>query len=250
MIFSSSWCMIFSYRSSQKWRCVTICRTRHYKREDSSQSVISCGLNEQLLLIPDLSLLGSAVVNQKHQAFNGSVEEQCTRTILVPCPDRSEGKSMFPWLEIDWEVLTVSVLRFLLQSLLVSASRCHRKGVEETTVWSKAPGAEVWLLSVFSFRRSVFWKEPLCCCMDENCSCKITSAQSFGCKAHRRQWRDVSGGIREFWAGPLYVPVVISQLWAVPSSVVALLAQAVLACIFQWADFCSKGFVILEVSDL
>lgn len=102
----------------------------------------------------------------------------------------------------------------------------------------------------FPFRRSVFWKEPLWCCMDENCSCKVTNAQSFGCKAHRRQWRDVSGGVHEFWTGPLYVPVVTSQLWAVLWSVVVLLARAVLAYILQWPDLCSKCFVILEVSDL
>lgn len=47
------------------------------------------------------------MVNQKHQAFNGGVEDQCTGTILVPCPDRSEGESMFPWLEIDWGMLAV-----------------------------------------------------------------------------------------------------------------------------------------------
>lgn len=75
------------------------------------------------------------------------------------CPDRGEGDSMFPWLEIDWGALavaatpTVSVLiSFLLQSLLVSTLRWMP---QERCQGSNSVEQGPWSCSVVSF--FVFW---------------------------------------------------------------------------------------------
>lgn len=103
-------------------------------------------------------------------------------------------------------------------------SECHKEGVKKTTVTSKALAAEVWFLFFFFFRRWVFWKEPLYCCMDENCSCKVTTAQSFGYNAYRSQCGGMS--VHEFWVDFHGDLTGLSCL----KIVVAPLAQAVLAC--------------------